>query len=32
MVKQLVWAINWRDAPTAPVSGISYLVAYDAPD
>ena len=20
MVKQLVWAINWRDAPTAPVS------------
>jgi hypothetical protein len=32
MVKQLVWAINWRDAPTAPVIGLNYLIAYDAPD
>jgi hypothetical protein len=32
MVKQLVWAINWRDVSTAPVVGINYLVAYDAPD
>jgi hypothetical protein len=32
MVKQLTWAINWRDVPGTPVTGINYLVAYDAPD
>jgi hypothetical protein len=32
MVKQLAWAINWREASTAPIIGLNYLVAYDAPD
>lgn len=32
MVKQLAWAINWRDVSSAPVKAIDYLVAYDGPD
>ncbi|AHF94909.1 hypothetical protein OPIT5_29765 [Opitutaceae bacterium TAV5] len=32
LVKQLAWGVNWRDAPVAPVIGLSYLVPYGGPD
>ncbi len=32
MVKQLAWAIKWRDAASTPVVGLRYLAAYNGID